>query len=691
MKRLLLFVLFVCSAVELSMSQSVEVVEQFKEVPNSSVIAAYSNEFASEIKEYGDAETGDFKFVVIRMNLEGDAAEAKNKVTLNCPTQRLEKTYKEKSNQMLFLFPYEAKTIFVDCGDGCERKQLISGKQLRSNTVYETTVKYTAKKQNAYMYYEPEISSQYIVFNLNPKDAVVRVNGEIWQSDDGVAIKMMPIGKYDYTVTAKDYHEKSGSVNLGTEKQTVSITLIPAFGWISVESNAIMKGADVYVDNIKIGQVPVTKHKVSSGNHKVEVIQKKYKTYTTQINVTDNATIPVNPVMQADFAKLTFKVANNAEIWINNKKIGDGTIEYELASGSYVVETKLKGHKGMTYPLNVQPSMNGQTMELPAPLPIYGIMNIDVRPMDATIYIDGKNMGVTPIVLPKVLIGEHYVKITKAGYADKNETVVIRENETYTLSGTLIKQELSNNSSRPVTDNTPMQSSTGMTVTDCQGHTYPVVKIGSQYWMAENLQCTKYDTQSERAGAKIYTSSSATYAPYYIDGRYANTEYSGYLTNGQREHLGLLYNWAAAMGYATESQAQNQTGSYSGRRQGICPNGWYLPNRADWNTLANALGGVPKTDSDGTIDYPNVGAKLKSRSGWYSGGNGTDDYGFSGLPAGYANGSSVDSVGRWGLFWSSDAKSSVSAYYRFLRYDSSYLIESSDYESSAQSVRCLRD
>lgn len=42
-----------------------------------------------------------------------------------------------------------------------------------------------------------------------------------------------------------------------------------------------------------------------------------------------------------------------------------------------------------------------------------------------------------------------------------------------------------------------------MTVTDCQGSTYPIVQIGEQYWMAENLRCTQYDTESNLSYQKI--------------------------------------------------------------------------------------------------------------------------------------------------------------------------------------------
>lgn len=249
-------------------------------------------------------------------------------------------------------------------------------------------------------------------------------------------------------------------------------------------------------------------------------------------------------------------------------------------------------------------------------------------------------------------------------------------------------------------------------ITDCQGHTYPVVKIGSQYWMAENLRCTKYDTKSERAGQTLQLSSdyieenldeflilSLTgsshyffYTPYYTDGRDATSEYSGNLTSTQRQHLGLLYNWTAAMGYKNMSEAKEQTGTYTGgKRQGICPNGWHLPNREDWNTLAKALGGVSKTDSDGDVYYSNVGAKLKSKNSWYNGGNGTDNYGFSGLPAGYADGDDVKDVGEWGFFWSSDAGNSEGAYIRILDFSVSSLYELGVAKYSAGSVRCVKN
>lgn len=230
------------------------------------------------------------------------------------------------------------------------------------------------------------------------------------------------------------------------------------------------------------------------------------------------------------------------------------------------------------------------------------------------------------------------------------------------------------------------------TVKDICGNSYKYVKIGEQYWMAKNLRCNKYDTESERAGATIPTSSSL-YEPYYKDAsdwsKWETTEYSLNLTDEQVSMLGYLYSWAAAVGLGTAEQAMSQTSGFNGNRQGICPNGWHVPTTAEWDVLGVALGGVK--DKDG---FPNVGRKLKTSSGWYNNGNGTDDYSFAALPAGFDAEFVVFSVGKNANFWTAtpDTDDKGCAYGRYMNYSSTYL--SHDFyffKDFALSVRCVKD
>lgn len=142
------------------------------------------------------------------------------------------------------------------------------------------------------------------------------------------------------------------------------------------------------------------------------------------------------------------------------------------------------------------------------------------------------------------------------------------------------------------------------TVTDICGNTYSTVTIGNQVWMAENLESTKYDTESERAGEVIPESdgSGSGYMPFYVDSRIREKwtdkgTFAEDITDEQIQKFGLLYNWAAAMGYAAE-ESWKQVGMYDGDRQGICPNGWHLPSQVEWDELertVRTMCGDPKT------------------------------------------------------------------------------------------------
>ena len=170
------------------------------------------------------------------------------------------------------------------------------------------------------------------------------------------------------------------------------------------------------------------------------------------------------------------------------------------------------------------------------------------------------------------------------------------------------------------------------TMTDPRdGQVYNVVTIGSQTWMAENLN--------------FETGSSFCY----------NNEESDCTKYGR------LYKWAAATT--------------------ACPEGWHLPTKAEFETLFTAVGGQLM-----------AGKVLKSISGWYNSGNGTDAFGFSALPAGfgYDDGDLIDE-GYSACFWSSTEDGSYYAYNMELYFLNVNANLFKNYKDNGFSVRCLRD
>ncbi|MCD4665314.1 MAG: hypothetical protein K8R68_08580 [Bacteroidales bacterium] len=86
-----------------------------------------------------------------------------------------------------------------------------------------------------------------------------------------------------------------------------------------------------------------------------------------------------------------------------------------------------------------------------------------------------------------------------------------------------------------------------------------------------------------------------------------------------------------------------------------------------------------------------AGLNLKSTSGWYSGGNGIDLYGFTALPGGYrVTGGSFSFLTRLTYFWSSD-DSGLHAWRRYLHYSFDQIYRDVSDKTDGFSVRCVQD
>ncbi|MDR2593342.1 MAG: hypothetical protein LBC87_01040 [Fibromonadaceae bacterium] len=224
------------------------------------------------------------------------------------------------------------------------------------------------------------------------------------------------------------------------------------------------------------------------------------------------------------------------------------------------------------------------------------------------------------------------------------------------------------------------------------GKKYEYVKIGTQTWMAENLnfvvevkdQPTISGFIYDEEGSKCYNNDPANCKKY-----------------------GALYTWTAAMKLPYDNCAVLTCDSRITKphHQGICPAGWHIPSSEEWAALAKSVGGAMqpniKNDLEGT-EYlggaADAGAKLKAKSGWNGNGNGTDDYGFAALPGGQINRyAEFAKIGEGGYWWSTTqftfgGYAAQSAQHWAMANNSSDFITSPHYaKTEGYSVRCIKD
>ncbi|WP_407456830.1 fibrobacter succinogenes major paralogous domain-containing protein [Fibrobacter sp.] len=174
------------------------------------------------------------------------------------------------------------------------------------------------------------------------------------------------------------------------------------------------------------------------------------------------------------------------------------------------------------------------------------------------------------------------------------------------------------------------------------GQSYDIVQIGPQTWMAENLN---YETEGSACPEG---------------------------DNRNCSKYGRLYTWKAA--------------------QKACPEGWHLPDRADFEQLIASAGGT-----DLASGMAVAGEKLKSTSGWFKKGNGSDEFGFNALPAGYRLGGSesapgkFDGIGGYAHLWSATETADGLAYYMLLDFSTKAAKLSAFGKDEARSVRCVKE
>lgn len=206
------------------------------------------------------------------------------------------------------------------------------------------------------------------------------------------------------------------------------------------------------------------------------------------------------------------------------------------------------------------------------------------------------------------------------------------------------------------------------TLTDVDGNTYRTVKIGAQWWMAENLKVTHY-----RNGEPIPEA--------LTNSQWSNANDAYCLYDNNTSAPGLLYNYQALISPKT-----------------IAPEGWHIPSDEEWKQLEIAIG-MSGTQADllgwrGSDEAEKL--KLKGTEGWviFQDLWPTNKYGFSAeagscrLFNGKLGSPGLQYTGFW---WTSTSHSSDKAWFRYLDYKKTEVFRSYDYKQSGFSIRCVKD
>ena len=156
-------------------------------------------------------------------------------------------------------------------------------------------------------------NSQYLVVKVTPPEATVELNNEILPTSNGFAQKFVKLGTYDYRIQAQDYHTAAGKVTVDdpNNKKMLEVNLNPAYGWIEIPSHKDYNGAQVYIDNIFVGKIPIKSKNLSSGEHNVKIVKELYYPFSETVVVKDNEITQIVPKLAANYSEVTITVISS--------------------------------------------------------------------------------------------------------------------------------------------------------------------------------------------------------------------------------------------------------------------------------------------------------------------------------------------------------------------------------------------
>jgi hypothetical protein len=308
---------------------------------------------------------------------------------------------------------------------------------------------------------EYKLQKQWVVFAIEPENAILTVDSTMTAVRNGVAQMLLPIGKHKYRVESPFYSEHEDSVVLtDSMKLTIPVTLQSIYSYVTVRTP--MEGCSILVDGKTIGQTVATSGRLMPGRHRVTVFRGPFCLYDSEFTVNETekkvieladsdltprlvsrkrarrmtlpsasdttATAGASPLTAFAAppvsAPVTIEAAGDStEILIDTEPVGRGTWSGTLEGGFHTLSTRSGGVQSRMQYLWIEDAQP-KTVKLLSPLADYGVLNIHSNVVGAAIYLNGRLAGFTPCAVEHVPTDKPCrITLCKSGYRHAKRTV----------------------------------------------------------------------------------------------------------------------------------------------------------------------------------------------------------------------------------------------------------------------------
>ena len=312
--------------------------------------------------------------------------------------------------------------------------------------------------------YKPQ--QQWVVIDIDPRDAIVRMDSTTTLVNNGLYTAYLPIGSHTWQIEAPFYEAQTDSFQLSdTARISFAVKLQPIYSYVTV--NTPWEQGEIYIDGLYVDKGNGTSRRIEEGQHRLSVFQYSNCIYdgTFTIGRAEKQTITLtssdfNPtgikkpesglpntapvLLQATTsqprpqalhdatvqAPVTLKAPDeDTEIYVDREHVGKGEWSGKLVQGYHIINTLKDSIESPSTPLWIVDN-SPQHIDLAVPQVSKAVLNIHSDVTGADIYINNVHIGNTPNIVTHLPAGKTYhIYLKKDGYKDAKVIIVPKGNE----------------------------------------------------------------------------------------------------------------------------------------------------------------------------------------------------------------------------------------------------------------------
>lgn len=274
-----------------------------------------------------------------------------------------------------------------------------------------------------------------VIFQTEPSTAEIEISGLSFNIGDNYLLLR---GDYDITANATGYYPLLESISVGDDTtQELKLELQPLPGNLLVTSE--LENIKVSVDSQSAGTVPGTIEGISRGSHQLEFNKYRYFPLLQEIDIDGlGKTQPLNISLLPAWGQMQFTtIPAGAELYIDERLIGQTPVTAEVLETGSQLKVTLAGYKTYTQQVSVKAGTSAQ--QPPITLIVAdGTLQIDSSPSSASVTINNKFLGTTPVEVALAPFTQHRVELFLEGYLKASQLTQVQPEKTSELAINLV-------------------------------------------------------------------------------------------------------------------------------------------------------------------------------------------------------------------------------------------------------------